>query len=195
MRVAIVTGATRGIGRANRHSPGPRLRRCYDRGEDSHDVAETVDFVRAVGAGTMIVARELREPDSSDDVVRTTVGHFGRVSALTCIAGAASQLDLFALTDEQWDEGSGPQVPFGASADVAALQALKASQGSVAIASGTSAYTPKASPAAVGAISVAILALPRSSPIAADGQGAGQHDRDRSGHGGSATVDAEKLCR
>ena len=125
-------------------------------------LAETAEAVRAAGAEPLILARDLREPDAAEAVVAATGKAFGRIDALACIAGAVPQLDLFALTDEQWDEGLALKFHSARRLTIAAWEALKSSNGSVAITSGTSAYTPKASLAAVGTINAAILALAKA---------------------------------
>ncbi len=81
-----------------------------------------------------------------------------RIDAVACIAGAVPQASMFALTDERWDDGLALKF-HSARPHHRGLEALNASRGSVAITSGTSAYTPKASLAAVGTINAAILAL------------------------------------
>ena len=69
---------------------------------------------------------------------------------------------MFALTDEQWDDGLALKFHSARRLTIAAWDALKSSGGSVAITSGTSAYAPKASLAAVGTINAAILALAKA---------------------------------
>lgn len=161
-RVAIVTGASRGIGRAT----AIRLARDFSavalvaRNEDT--LTETADAVRAAGAEPLLFARDLREPEAAGEIVAATAEAFGRIDALACIAGAVPQADMFALTDEQWDDGLALKFHSARRLTIASWAALRESRGSVAITSGTSAYTPKASLAAVGTINAAILALAKA---------------------------------
>ncbi|WP_204259662.1 SDR family oxidoreductase [Lichenicola cladoniae] len=161
-RVAIVTGASRGIGRAT------AIRLARDFGvvalvaRTQETLAGTADAVRAAGAVPLIFARDLREPGAAAAIVAATRDSFGRIDALACIAGAVPQVDMFALTDEQWDDGFALKFHSARRLTIAAWDALKSSRGSVAITSGTSAYTPKASLAAVGTINAAILALAKA---------------------------------
>jgi len=161
-RVAIVTGASRGIGRGT----AIRLARDFKAvtlvARSAESLAETADLVRSAGAEPFVLPHDLREPGASGAVVKATLEHFGRIDALACIAGAVVQADLFALTDEQWDDGIALKFHSARRLTLSAWDALKASRGSVAITSGTSAYTPKASLAAVGTINAAIVALAKA---------------------------------
>jgi hypothetical protein len=77
------------------------------------------------------------------------------------LLGACRSL-ICSLTDEQWDDGLALKFHSARRLTIAAWDVLKASHGSVAITSGTSAYTPKASLAAVSTINAAILALAKA---------------------------------
>ncbi len=161
-RIAIVTGASRGIGRAT------AIRLAHDFGavapvaRTPETLAGTAEAVRAAGAKPLVLPRDLREPEAAAAVVAATQEAFGRIDAVACIAGAVPQLDLFALTDEQWDDGLALKFHSARRLTIAAWNALRSSNGSVAITSGTSAYTPKASLAAVGTINAAILSLAKA---------------------------------
>nr|WP_290979583.1 SDR family oxidoreductase [Hyphomicrobium sp.] len=161
-RVAIVTGASRGIGRAT----AIRLARDFSAivlvARSPESLRNTADLVMSTGADALVVARDLREPQAAAAVVAATLERFNRIDAVACIAGAVPQQDLFDLTDEQWEEGLALKFHSARRLTIAAWEALKVSRGSVAITSGTSALTPKASLAAVGTINAAILALAKT---------------------------------
>lgn len=161
-RVAIVTGASRGIGRATAIRLARDFAAVAIAARSTEALVETGDMVRASGAEPLILAGDLRRPEAAAEVVRATLDRFHRIDALACIAGAVPQLDLFALTDEQWDDGLALKFHAARRLTMAAWDALETSHGSVAITSGTSAYAPKASLAAVGTINAAILALAKT---------------------------------
>lgn len=160
--VALVTGASRGIGRAT------AIRLAADFGavaviaRTAETLAATAEAIAATGATPFVLARDLRDPAASDEVVAAVTARFGRIDALANIAGAVPQTDLFAMTDAEWDDGLSLKFHGMRRLTIAAWPALAAAGGRVVITSGTSAITPKASLAAVGAINAAISALAKA---------------------------------
>ncbi|HTF63286.1 MAG TPA: SDR family NAD(P)-dependent oxidoreductase, partial [Edaphobacter sp.] len=103
--VAIVTGASQGIGRAT----ALRLARDFSvlvlAARNKDKLEKTATEVRSAGAQAMVYAVDLREPQSAEIIINRTLEHFGRIDALLNIAGAVPQIDLFEMTDAQWDDG------------------------------------------------------------------------------------------
>ncbi|WP_231625020.1 SDR family oxidoreductase [Novosphingobium sp. AAP93] len=161
-RVALVTGASRGIGR------GVAIRLARDFGtvaivaRDRARLGETAEAIRAEGALAICIARDLREPDAAASAVRMVLGETGRIDALVNVAGAVPQKDLFSLGDAEWDDGLALKFHAARRLTLAAWGALKASGGSAVITSGTSALAPKPEFAAVGVINAAIAALAKT---------------------------------
>ncbi|WP_186249804.1 SDR family oxidoreductase [Burkholderia gladioli] len=161
-RVAIVTGASRGIGRAT----ALRLARDFDAlvlvarsGELLEGMAEAV---RAAGSQALALDLDLREPDAAAQTVARTLAAFGRIDALLNIAGAVPQIDLLEMTDAQWDDGFALKLNGARRLTVHAWEALKASGGSVIFTSGNSAQAPKSAFAAVATVNAAIVALAKA---------------------------------
>jgi len=160
--VAIVTGASQGIGR----STAIRLARDFKSivlvARNSEKLEETASLVKSKGSKALVIDIDLSKPTSAETIVSRTLKEFGRIDALVNISGAVPQIDLFEMTDEQWDGGMAVKFHGARRLTIRAWEALKASGGSVVFTSGNSADAPKAPYAAVGAINAAIVALAKA---------------------------------
>ena len=160
--VAIVTGASQGIGR----STSVRLARDFSAivlaARNADALTEVADTVKAAGAEALVCDLDLSQPESAETVIRRTLDRFGRIDALLNIAGAVPQIDLFEMTDEQWRVGTELKLHGARRLTVLAWEALKNSKGSVVFMSGSAALEPKPAFAAVAAINAAITALAKA---------------------------------
>ncbi|TSD84393.1 SDR family oxidoreductase [Mycobacterium sp. KBS0706] len=162
MSVAIVTGASQGIGRATAIRLARDVRQVALVARNRAKLEETAEAVKAAGAEPLVLDLDLAEPSAAQAVVDATLQAFGRIDALLNIAGAVPQVDLFEMTDAQWDAGLALKLHGARRLTVAAWPALKEAGGSVVLMSGNSALVPKASYAAVGTINTAIVALAKA---------------------------------
>lgn len=160
--VAIVTGASSGIGQAT----ALRLARDFGavilaarRGEKLSEIGEQV---KAIGAEPLVLELDLMAPSAAEALVKTTLDRFSRIDALVNIAGAVAGLDVFQMTDAQWNDGMELKFHGARRLTIRAWDALKASKGAVVFTSGNTAVIPKAGAAAVGAINAAIEALAKA---------------------------------
>jgi 3-oxoacyl-[acyl-carrier protein] reductase len=160
--VAIITGASQGIGRAT----AVRLARDFSAivlaARDKDNLETTATEVRSLGAEAMGFALDLRQPQSPKSIIEGTLERFGRIDALLNIAGAVPQIDLFQMTDAQWDDGMALKLNGARRVTIEAWDALKASNGSVVFISGSAAFDPKPGYAAVATINAAINALAKA---------------------------------
>jgi len=160
--VAVITGASQGIGR----STTIRLARDFGAlvlvARNKARLDETAGAAGKAGCKVLVIAADLAEPAAAQRVVDETLSTFGRIDALLNIAGAVPQIDLFDMTDQQWDNGLALKLHGARRLTVAAWPALKKSRGSVVLMSGNSAIFPKAPYAAVGTINAAIIALAKA---------------------------------
>lgn len=160
--VAVVTGASQGIG----YSTAVRLARDFSSivliARNRAKLEETAKAVESVGAKALVLGQDLSEQAAAKKVVEQTLAKFGRIDALLNIAGAVPQIDLFEMTDEQWDIGMALKLHGARRLTIEAWPALKSAQGAVVMISGNSAISPKAPYAAVGTINAAIIALAKA---------------------------------
>jgi 3-oxoacyl-[acyl-carrier protein] reductase len=160
--VAIVTGASQGIGRAT----ALRLARDFSTvvlvARDQENLETAAAEITSIGAKTMVFALDLRNPQSADTVFKSTLERFGRIDALLNVAGAVPQIDLFEMTDAQWDDGMALKFHGARRLTIRTWDALKASKGSVVFISGSAALDPKPGFAAVASINAAIIALAKA---------------------------------
>jgi 3-oxoacyl-[acyl-carrier protein] reductase len=160
--VAIIAGASQGIGRAT----AIRLARDFSAivlvARDKDNLDKTAAEATSVGAETSIYALDLRQPQSANSIVEGTLERFGRIDALLNVAGAVPQIDLFQMTDAQWDDGMALKFHGARRLTIEAWNALKASKGSVVFMSGNAAFDPKPGNAAVATINAAINALAKA---------------------------------
>ncbi|HEY2464587.1 MAG TPA: SDR family oxidoreductase [Steroidobacteraceae bacterium] len=160
--VAIVTGASQGIGRATAVRLAQDFKSIVLVARNREKLAETAAAVSAAHATPLIIDLDLSQPSSAKAVVEQSFAAFGRIDALANIAGAVPQIDLFEMTDEQWDAGLALKLHGARRLTVEAWPALKNAKGSVVFMSGNSALFPKAPYAAVGSINAAIVALAKA---------------------------------
>jgi 3-oxoacyl-[acyl-carrier protein] reductase len=160
--VAIVTGASQGIGRAT----AIRLARDFAAvvlvARNAQELEEVAAQVKAAGAEALVLALDLSQKDAPEALVKATLEKFGRIDALLNIAGAVPQIDLFEMTDEQWYGGMELKLHGARRLTIRAWEALKQAQGSVVFMSGSASLDPKPGFAAVAATNAAITALAKA---------------------------------
>jgi 3-oxoacyl-[acyl-carrier protein] reductase len=160
--VAVVTGASQGIGRATARRLAKDFSGVALAARNGEALKEVAAEVKSSGADPLTFAVDLSVRDSAETLIKGTLDRFGRIDALLNIAGAVPQIDLFEMTDEQWQGGLELKLHGARRLTILAWEALKESKGSVVLISGSAALDPKSGFAAVATINAAIIALAKA---------------------------------
>ncbi len=102
-RIALVTGASRGIGRAiaiELASRGYRVALNYQSAEASAE--ETLAVIRAAGGSAMAVRADVSDSTGVSELFETVIKEFGPVEVLVNNAGITRDNLLMRMKDEEW---------------------------------------------------------------------------------------------
>ena len=72
---------------------------------DEAHLQDAAQQAKSAGAESLVLPLDLSEPAAAEKIVNDTLGRFGRIDAVLNMAGAVPQIDLFEMTDAQWDDG------------------------------------------------------------------------------------------
>jgi 3-oxoacyl-[acyl-carrier protein] reductase len=155
-KVAIVTGASKGIGRAIAQAlAGEGMRLVVV--ARSRDLLE--ELVGPMGDRGVAVAADLTAHDAPARIVETALARFGGLDVVVNNAGSTKRGDFLALSEADWADGFGLKF-FGAMRLCrAAWPHLRASAGAIVNIAGVGGRTGSAEFAIGGAVNAALLNL------------------------------------
>jgi NAD(P)-dependent dehydrogenase (short-subunit alcohol dehydrogenase family) len=93
-KVAIISGASSGIGRATAEAFGREGAKVVVTARREEKLRETVGAIEAVGGEALVVAADLEDTATADRVVKEAIDAFGRVDILVSNAGVGWQYGL-----------------------------------------------------------------------------------------------------
>src|SRR5262252_7443649 len=90
-KVAVITGASSGIGRATMEVFGREGAKVVGTARREDALREAL----AAGGGEgVVVPADLEEPDTASKVVKAALDHYGRIDVLVCNAGVGWQYGI-----------------------------------------------------------------------------------------------------
>ena len=101
-KAAIVTGASRGIGRAIALHLAREGAQVLLTARSEKGLEETA---AQAGAQTRVFACDLRQPESAGNIAEAALRHFGGIDILVNNAGATRRGDFELVTEEDWQDG------------------------------------------------------------------------------------------
>jgi NAD(P)-dependent dehydrogenase (short-subunit alcohol dehydrogenase family) len=111
-RVAVITGAGRGLGRAYALLVASRGARVVvndtggslrGSGVDSGPAAEVAREIRAAGAEAVACTASVSTPEGGCEIIQTALDHYGRIDVLVHNAGIVRAASLKEMTQEDFD--------------------------------------------------------------------------------------------
>jgi 3-oxoacyl-[acyl-carrier protein] reductase len=162
-KIALVTGASRGIGRAI----------ALELAQEGCDVVlaardQTLlrglatEIERSHGRQALPVGVDLRDGDAADRLLAEVRQRFGRLDLLVNNAGTTKRGDFLALPDEAWSDGFALKFFAHVRLTRALWPLLQAAKGSLITIAGIGGRTPGAEFAIGGAVNAALLSLTKA---------------------------------
>ncbi|MEW9807141.1 SDR family oxidoreductase [Mesorhizobium sp. ZMM04-5] len=172
MRTAIVTGASRGLGRAFAIGLAKDGFALSLAARQADELAATAEAARAAGSPLVTThALDLSLPESPGIVVERTLAETGSIDALVNNAGATKRGDFLALSDADFIDGFGLKFHATVRFCRAAWEPLVASRGAIVNISGVGAHTPEPDFTIGGPVNSALINFTKA--IAKRAQGTG----------------------
>ncbi|MGB6945672.1 MAG: SDR family NAD(P)-dependent oxidoreductase, partial [Bryobacteraceae bacterium] len=161
-KTAIVTGASRGIGKAiamRLAGEGAQVVLCA---RDENLMDDAVKQIESAGGRAAALKVDLREMDAAKRAVEFTLKTYGQIDIVVNNAGATKRGDFLELTDDDWSDGFALKF-FGAMRLTrAAWPHLKAQAGSVLNISGVGGRMPGALFTIGGSVNAAVLSFTKA---------------------------------
>jgi NAD(P)-dependent dehydrogenase (short-subunit alcohol dehydrogenase family) len=158
-KIAIVTGASRGIGKAIAEilsAEGMKVVLVARSRPDLELVANSLPNE------SLVQASDLREPDSANQILAATIEKFGKLDLLVNNAGATKRGDFLTLTDQEWTDGFALKFYGAMRLSRAAWSHLQASQGTIINIIGVGGKTGSAEFTIGGTVNAALMNLTKA---------------------------------
>ena len=161
-KVAIVTGASRGIGHAIARRLAADGARCIVCARDATALARVAAEIERAGGAADVAVADLRDPDSAARIVDLAVQRHARLDILVNNAGATARGAFTALNDDQWSDGFALKFFGAVRLCRTAWRHLEESRGSIVNIAGVGGRTPGAEFAIGGSVNAALMCFTKS---------------------------------
>ncbi|RWX72330.1 SDR family oxidoreductase [Mesorhizobium sp. M2A.F.Ca.ET.039.01.1.1] len=162
-KVALVTGASRGIGRAIALELAKAGFSLCLAARDSQSLAETQQAATALsGKPAAAIIADLKKPDAPHRCIEFALGQFGQLDLLVNCAGATRRGEFLDFTLEDWLDGFALKFHASVLLCQAAWPHLASRSGSIINIIGSSSRTPSADFTIGGAVNSALLNLTKA---------------------------------
>ena len=155
-KVAIVTGASKGIGRAIAETLAAEGMRVAVAARSRHELEA---LAAPLGDRCLVHVADLRDAEAPATLVAATVARFGAIDLLVNNAGATKRGDFLTFPDADWHDGFALKFYGAMRACRAAWPHLQAAKGSIVNIVGIGGRTGSAEFAIGGAVNAALLNL------------------------------------
>ncbi len=111
-RVAVITGAGRGVGRAHARLFAREEARVVvndlgveleGTGASQQPAQDVVDTIREAGGEAVAHYGDVADMEDAEDLIQTALDTYGRLDTLVCNAGVLRDRMSFNMTEEEWD--------------------------------------------------------------------------------------------
>jgi 3-oxoacyl-[acyl-carrier protein] reductase len=102
-KVAFVSGASRGIGRATALALAAEGADLVLMARDGLALEEVAEEIRALGRRALVLPADVAESRQVAEAVKVALERLGTIDILVCCAGTVSRASIFELTEEEWD--------------------------------------------------------------------------------------------
>jgi 3-oxoacyl-[acyl-carrier protein] reductase len=103
-RIAIITGASRGIGAAIAQQLAADGRHCVLVARDEQKLGGVKERIKATGGAATVMPCDIGDGEAINAMIERVVDQFGRLDILVNNAGITRDTLLLRMTDEQFDE-------------------------------------------------------------------------------------------
>jgi len=161
-KTAIVTGASRGIGRAIAVHLAAEGANILLTGRDVALLDSAVEEITKAGGSAANFAADLRESGAAVDIAKEALARFGGIDILVNNAGATKRGNFEELTDADWQDGFALKFFGAVRLTRNAWPHLRTRGGSVLFISGSGGRTPGAQFTIGGSVNASLLSFTKA---------------------------------